>query len=197
MTAQISYGRYHRGPWGEASRFLPPPGFQVFAERGARMAGDAREDSVVQCGRHKGRTTAARAHGRRRFERSVPSPGPGRSFAGADDSRGPGDRPTGVRACAAVRPKERCSSNRPQLRSKRQWGWIPTNGLGSRTGTSTAEARVCVLLVVLAALVGLALMIDTLSRSSATYDEVALSERRRQVVADGRLKTRSRGWAHP
>jgi predicted dehydrogenase len=34
-TAQISCGRYHRGPWGEASRFLPPPGFQVFAERGA------------------------------------------------------------------------------------------------------------------------------------------------------------------
>ena len=28
-------GRYHRVPWGDASRFLPPPGFQVFAERGA------------------------------------------------------------------------------------------------------------------------------------------------------------------
>jgi predicted dehydrogenase len=34
-TAQVSYGRYHRAPWGDASRFLPPPGFQVFAERGA------------------------------------------------------------------------------------------------------------------------------------------------------------------
>ncbi len=34
-TAQISYGRYHRTPWGDASRFLPLPGFQVFAERGA------------------------------------------------------------------------------------------------------------------------------------------------------------------
>ena len=34
-TAQISYGRYHRGAWGDASRFLPQPGFQVFAERGA------------------------------------------------------------------------------------------------------------------------------------------------------------------
>ncbi len=34
-TAQISYGRYHRTPWGEASRFLPQPGFQIFAERGA------------------------------------------------------------------------------------------------------------------------------------------------------------------
>jgi predicted dehydrogenase len=34
-TAQISYGRYHRTPWGDASRFLPPPGFQIFAERGA------------------------------------------------------------------------------------------------------------------------------------------------------------------
>src|SRR5262249_58024722 len=28
-TAHISYGRYHRPPWGDASRFLPPPGFQV------------------------------------------------------------------------------------------------------------------------------------------------------------------------
>jgi predicted dehydrogenase len=34
-TAQISFGRYHRGPWGDASRFLPAPGFQIFAERGA------------------------------------------------------------------------------------------------------------------------------------------------------------------
>ncbi len=34
-TAQISFGRYHRVPWGDASRFLPAPGFQVFAERGA------------------------------------------------------------------------------------------------------------------------------------------------------------------
>jgi predicted dehydrogenase len=33
--ARISYGRYHRGPWGDASRFLPPQGFQIFAERGA------------------------------------------------------------------------------------------------------------------------------------------------------------------
>jgi predicted dehydrogenase len=34
-SAQISFGRYHRGAWGDASRFLPQPGFQVFAERGA------------------------------------------------------------------------------------------------------------------------------------------------------------------
>jgi predicted dehydrogenase len=33
-TAQMSYGRYHRAAWGDASRFLPAPGFQVFAERG-------------------------------------------------------------------------------------------------------------------------------------------------------------------
>jgi predicted dehydrogenase len=34
-SAHISFGRYQRAGWGEASRFLPPPGFQVFAERGA------------------------------------------------------------------------------------------------------------------------------------------------------------------
>ena len=33
--AQVGFGHYHRDPWGEASRFLPQPGFQVFAERGA------------------------------------------------------------------------------------------------------------------------------------------------------------------
>jgi predicted dehydrogenase len=34
-TAHMSYARYHRTAWGEASRFLPAPGFQVFAENGA------------------------------------------------------------------------------------------------------------------------------------------------------------------
>jgi predicted dehydrogenase len=33
-AAQVSAGRYHRGAWGDASRFLPQPGIQVFAERG-------------------------------------------------------------------------------------------------------------------------------------------------------------------
>lgn len=34
-TANLSYGRHHRSVWGEASRFFPPQGFQVYAERGA------------------------------------------------------------------------------------------------------------------------------------------------------------------
>lgn len=33
--AQISFGRYHRNPWGDATKFFPAPGFQVYAERGA------------------------------------------------------------------------------------------------------------------------------------------------------------------
>ena len=33
--AQISFGRYHRAAWGDATKFLPPPGFQIYAERGA------------------------------------------------------------------------------------------------------------------------------------------------------------------
>jgi predicted dehydrogenase len=32
--AHVSFARYHRATWGEANRFLPAPGFQVFAERG-------------------------------------------------------------------------------------------------------------------------------------------------------------------
>ena len=34
-TAQIGFGRYYRSTWGEATRFLPASGFQVYAERGA------------------------------------------------------------------------------------------------------------------------------------------------------------------
>ena len=33
--AQVSLSRHHRTLWGEAERYLPAPGFQVFAERGA------------------------------------------------------------------------------------------------------------------------------------------------------------------
>ena len=33
--AQIAVGRYHRHRWGDALQFLPPPGFQVYAEHGA------------------------------------------------------------------------------------------------------------------------------------------------------------------
>ena len=32
--AQIAFGRYHRNAWGDASRFLPQTGFQVYAEHG-------------------------------------------------------------------------------------------------------------------------------------------------------------------
>ncbi len=33
--AQWNLARYHRVAWGDAAKFLPPPGVQVFAERGA------------------------------------------------------------------------------------------------------------------------------------------------------------------
>lgn len=33
--AQISFARHRQPPWGDPSRFLPAPGFQVFAESGA------------------------------------------------------------------------------------------------------------------------------------------------------------------
>ncbi len=33
--AQVGIGRYHRVPWGDAIRFLPQPGFQIYAERGS------------------------------------------------------------------------------------------------------------------------------------------------------------------
>lgn len=33
--AQMTYERYHRAVWGEATQFLPTPGVQVVAERGA------------------------------------------------------------------------------------------------------------------------------------------------------------------
>jgi predicted dehydrogenase len=33
--AQVGIGRYDRAAWGDATRFLPQPGFQIYAERGA------------------------------------------------------------------------------------------------------------------------------------------------------------------
>jgi predicted dehydrogenase len=33
--AQVTISRFHRSAWSDATRFLPPPGIQVFAERGA------------------------------------------------------------------------------------------------------------------------------------------------------------------
>lgn len=33
--AQVAIGRYDRAAWGDATRFLPQPGFQVYAESGA------------------------------------------------------------------------------------------------------------------------------------------------------------------
>ena len=35
QTAQISFGRHRQAPWGDPTRFMPPAGFQVFADRGA------------------------------------------------------------------------------------------------------------------------------------------------------------------
>ena len=32
--AQVGIHRYHRAAWGDATRFMPQPGFQVYAERG-------------------------------------------------------------------------------------------------------------------------------------------------------------------
>jgi predicted dehydrogenase len=34
-TAQIGFGRFYRSSWGEATRFLPASGFQIYAEHGA------------------------------------------------------------------------------------------------------------------------------------------------------------------
>jgi predicted dehydrogenase len=33
-VAQVTFGRFHRPSWDQATRFLPPPGIQVYAERG-------------------------------------------------------------------------------------------------------------------------------------------------------------------
>ncbi len=33
-VAHITFERFHRERWGDATRYLPQPGFQVYAERG-------------------------------------------------------------------------------------------------------------------------------------------------------------------
>jgi predicted dehydrogenase len=34
-VALVTFERFHRTPWGDSTRYLPPPGFQVYCERGA------------------------------------------------------------------------------------------------------------------------------------------------------------------
>lgn len=47
VVAQVTYERYHRSAWGEATRFLPTPGFQVAAENG--MAWLEMPDRIQWC----------------------------------------------------------------------------------------------------------------------------------------------------
>ena len=92
-TAHISFARYHRTCWGDASRFLPAPGFQVFAERGAAFLELPERIQWSGAGGVKDERLPLGAHSRRRAQRPVPSIGPRRSCAGADDPRRPYHRP--------------------------------------------------------------------------------------------------------
>ena len=69
--AQFTIARYHRGAWGEASKHLPPPGLQVFAERGAAWLELPRPDRLDRRDRHA-RRTAPRSSPRS-ANRSTPS----------------------------------------------------------------------------------------------------------------------------
>ena len=102
---------YHRASWGEASRFLPAPGFQVFAERGAAWLEMPEKIQWSDAERHQRRATAAGAHRRRRAQRPVSPARAGRSFAGADDPRGTRDRQAGQPS--APNPTGRRRVNRP------------------------------------------------------------------------------------
>ena len=67
-TAHMAYGRYHRVPWGDASRFLPQPGFQVFAERGAAWLEMPDKIQWSTAGGTKEERLRFRADSRRRIE---------------------------------------------------------------------------------------------------------------------------------
>ena len=95
-SAQVSVGRYHRAAWGDASRFLPQPGIQVFAERGvAWLEMPDRIQWTDAEGTHEERLPLEPSD-RRDAQRPVPPPGPRRAVPGPDlgrrDRRRPPDR---------------------------------------------------------------------------------------------------------
>ena len=163
-----------------------PPGFQVFAGAGRLGSRCPKRFSGPIPAARQGRKIAARADGGRRIERSVPSPGPRRSFAGADHSRGLGDRQTGGSPAPQSGRRRRFSSIVRNLGANDNGDGIPTitdlvqgTGTSDHGGTHMRIAR------------------RPRSRGRAGIDgrhaveefrdvrRGALSERRRQVVADG------------
>ncbi len=128
-TAQISYGRYHRGPWGDASRFLPSPGFQVFAERGAAwLEMPEKIQWSNSAGATEERLPLEPTVGdvlNDQFHRLVR----GDHVAGADDSRCPRNRTTGQPVTPrATRARWRHAEIAPcerQLEGWPLWGWNP------------------------------------------------------------------------
>ena len=152
--AQVAIGRHHRDPWGDANRFLPPAGIQVFAERGAAwLEMPDRIQWSDAGGIHEERLPVEPTLGEVLNDQFL------RLVRGEESLA-----PTFADTLAIAR------------------GVRGLRGASARVGKSSRDRRAemdgaaprwCGPAVVLAALVGLGLMADSLRQSSATYDEVA------------------------
>ena len=172
-TAQISFGRYHRAPWGDASRFLPAPGFQVFAERGAawlEMPEKIQWSSAA--GTKEERLALEPTVGdvlNDQFHRLVRG----------DHSLAPTIRDALEIARLVEQPAPRLSASRSVIPSASRsrgcavMGMEPENCEADRSKSHAELGRLGLARPLLAALAGLALIVDASFNSSATYDEVA------------------------
>ena len=162
-TAQISFGRYHRGAWGDASRFLPQPGFQVFAERGAAWL--EMPEKILwsnAAGSKEERLALEPTVGdvlNDQFHRVVRG----------DHSLAPTIRDALeiARQVSVLRQSSQDAEGFPIM------GMDPKHPTAHHPSQLPPASSVWICLTALAALVGLALIVDASLASSATYDEVA------------------------
>ena len=158
------------GAWGDASRFLPPPGFQVFAERGAAWL--EMPEKI-----HWSNAAGSKE------ERLALEPTVGDVLNDQFHRLVRGDHslaPTIRDALEIARLVERSSPrSAPQVTERRFdrtgitfMGMEPAEPQATRN-SAHASLSVWSWLTALAALVGLALIVDAIFSSSATYDEVA------------------------
>ena len=197
-TAQIAFGRYHRARWGEASRFLPASGFQVYAERGAAWlemperiqwwdssgtheerlpleptVGDVLNDQFHRLV-HKGQSLAPTIHDALEIARLVQDLKQSQDRGSRRRSAGPVDRLRKTRRMGRTPSSPRTDDLRTRL---------PAVWLGSRPAA--------------AAVVGLALLLGLDPRGARRPTTRSPTSAWRPAGGAPASRPRSRGWARP
>ncbi len=169
------------GPSGGGEPVLAPTWVPGFCRARGGLARTPRTHSVVRRRGDARGTASPRTHGRRRPQRAVSSPRAGGAFACSHHSRRPFRRPTGERPEAEP---ARASHDRPTasaLRRGAAFQGMDPNPTTSHLAPALAQTQPrpfphrawCLVVVILAGVLGLLLLVDSIRSSSASYDEVA------------------------